>query len=344
MEHLVLDCWSVILNKVSFVDRLSFSKVSKSSIKLFPSFKDIFIKRLLQHQVVPSYQDALLFCDALYNTGAYVAGSFIVDCLYDTNHHQDIDIYDQTDPVDLVERITGRPRPIIDDSNRPRPNIDDSNSDDSNDEVMIIEQYYEVNDIFNDYYKNNLKFTQALYRLGFTAMNNSHGSPCLRSFLHQSYPNWEKIKHSYPTDHLIKNIPNTIQIIPIGLKLHDERSFIPRFIHASFDLEICQSMFDGRHLSIKNMDKLIHRYDFIKPNLRFMVSVYPIDKETEEIDTDIRMQKYIDRGFDIQRHPKYHKIDHDVQNILISNKYSTGNYQYNIKYIETGEIDLSVYD
>ena len=151
----------------------------------------------------------------------------------------------------------------------------------------------EINDSFNfdddvkSHYKNNLKFTQALYRLGFTSLNNSRGTPCLRSFLHQSYTNIEHIKNTakadllledtWPKEPLIKNIKNTIQIIPIGLRLHDEKSFIPRFIHASFDLEICQSMFDGRQLYLKNMDKLIHRYDFIKPNLRFMVSVYPIN-------------------------------------------------------------------
>lgn len=33
-------------------------------------------------------------CEEIYNSGACVAGSFILDCLFDTNYHNDIDIYD----------------------------------------------------------------------------------------------------------------------------------------------------------------------------------------------------------------------------------------------------------
>ena len=56
------------------------------------------------------------------------------------------------------------------------------------------------------------------------------------------------------------------------------------------------------------------------------------------------MQKYINRGFNIQLHPRYDEIDQHVQTTLSSKKYIKENYEYNIKYIETGEIDLSIYD
>jgi len=92
-----LDCLSLILYKISYVDNLNFRLTCRDAKNVpLPKFRDIFIKRLLEHNIVPSYNDAIKFCNNLYETGAYVAGSFILDCLYDTNYHRDIDIYDQT--------------------------------------------------------------------------------------------------------------------------------------------------------------------------------------------------------------------------------------------------------
>lgn len=31
-------------------------------------------------------------CEVIYNTGACISGSFILNCLYDTDYHNDIDI------------------------------------------------------------------------------------------------------------------------------------------------------------------------------------------------------------------------------------------------------------
>jgi hypothetical protein len=355
-QYLNLDCLSLICSKISYIDNISFRFTCKyyKNIPL-PKFRNIFIKRLLQHNIVPSYEDALKFCDNLYNTGAYVAGSFILDCLYDTNYHQDIDIYDQTNPVNLHGG------------------------------------YNKLNDRFDNFGDNNLKFTQSLYNLEFKSMDFCSGPDLIvREFLHKS--SYKKIKdeiifqylESFPFDKcdiLLENdlttctlydamfryysklypyknynfrkelssnkIKNKIQIIPIGLTLKEnERSFIPRFISASFDLEICQSLFDGKKLYIKNLDKLMNKYDFIKPNTRFMLSVYPQDDELEEILTIKRMNKYIERGFDIKLHSCYNEIDIFIKDTLKSYKYASEDkyHQYNIKYIDNGEIDLSKYD
>jgi hypothetical protein len=310
------DCLSLILSKISYVDNINFRLTCKYAKNIqSPNFKDIFIERLLEHHIVPSYETAVKFCNNLYETGAYVAGSFILDCLYNTNYHQDIDIYDQT----------------------------------------ILKDNYIV-DGFEKFGDDNLKFTQSLYELEFLRVSCSCGpDPVMRSYLHKSYPNLdnklcENIYDTY-TVKFVDKTKDTIQIIPIALTLKEnERSFIPRFIKASFDLEICQSLFDGKNLYIKNLDKIINKYDFIKPNTRFMDSVYPRDDERENIMTNIRMEKYIKRGFDIKFHPHYDEIDNFIKDELKLNKYNVintineGRHQNNIKYIDNGEIDLSKYD
>jgi len=45
---------------------------------------DINVMKKLRHNI----------CEIIYKTGACVSGSFLLDCLYDTNYHNDIDIYD----------------------------------------------------------------------------------------------------------------------------------------------------------------------------------------------------------------------------------------------------------
>ncbi len=328
LEDLNLDCLLLILSNVSYVDNISFKytcKYANSNIQL-PNFKDIFIKRLLEHSIVPSHEMAVKFCDNLHNTGAYVAGSFILDCLYDTNYHQDIDIYDQTEPVDIYTYTSEHSGKAY--------------------------SYYKLNDSFNDFGDNSLKFTQSLYEMGFKSVGIGSGPDLiLRSFVHTSNGIFEtakdKVSYYDPSRSINKFTDNSIQIIPIGLTLREkERSFIPRFISASFDLEICQSVFDGRNLHIKNISKILNKYDYIKPNTRFMLHVYPQDDNEEGTLTMNRMHKYIERGFDVKQHPKYTEIEKFVRDTLKSNKYSIDNgiYQYNIKYIDNNEIDLAIYD
>lgn len=306
----------LILSKTSYIDNISFRLTCKCAKDIQPrNFKDIFIERLLEHNIVPSYEIALKFCDYLYETGAYVAGSFILDCLYNTNHHRDIDIYDQT---------------------------------------TFTNDY--VNDRFENFGDQNLRFTQSLYNLNFVKVTSSCGpNPVVRSYLHNSYPDLEnqegKMVPNAHTIKLSKISKDTIQIIPIALTLKEnERSFIPRFISSSFDLEICQCIFNGKNVYIKNVNKMIYKFDFIKPNMRFMESVYERDNKMESFLTELRMGKYYIRGFDIKLHPDYDEIDNFIKDTLASNKYNAintvnnGRHQNNIKYIDNGEIDLSKYD
>lgn len=139
----------------------------------------------------------------------------------------------------------------------------------------------------------------------------------------------------------------------------NERSVIPRFIKSTFDLDICQNIFDGKKLQLKNLNKLIYKYDYIKPNTRFMLTVYEQEEKNEEEATKNRMKKYLGRGFNIKLHPQYDEINDFVINILKLKKYNMwghqnctiadhnhkyDRHQNNIKYVDNGEIDLSIYD
>ena len=344
LDILIDDCINNIKSHLSYIDMLCYKMTCKSNynkIKL-PNFKDVFIKRLLEHNIVPSLQDAEVLCDNLYNTGAYVAGSFILDCLFNTNFHHDIDIYDQTG-FDLIPK---RNETFLHECCQEEK--------DRKYEYYNTDKFYKYKG--SDPNPKNLPFTQSLYKLNFINLT-SVGSPdpIIRSFLHASNP-IAKRGYKYNKYDDIEN--NSIQIIPIDLKPYpNERSFIPRFIRLTFDLDICQNIFDGKRLQIKNLNKLIHKYDYIKPNTRFMLSVYQQDERDEEENTKNRMNKYLERGFDIKLHPEYDKINIFIINTLKLKKYNlfghqnciindpnSFDYQNNIKYIDNGEINLGLFD
>lgn len=337
------DCLNLITNDLCYIDifSLKYSCKSLSLLKFtLPNFKDILIRKLLECNVVPTKEDALKFCDNLYDTGAYVAGNFILDCLYDANYHNDIDIYDQTslDPKSVT-----------------------------NNNICW----------FHDFGSKNLKFTQSLYHLGFKSIGKlSETDLKLRSFIYVNrepdtyLSNIHPWKIIFPTS--IKHQKNLIQIIPIDLKLRDdEKSVIPRFIKSSFDLDICQNYFDGKFLYVRNVHKLIHKYDFIKPNTKFMLQVYDIgdnddskriridsndQDDYENMNTKDRINKYINRGFDIKYHPKYDEIKLYIRETLENNKYckfydcpnfnncsNKDHERDNIRCIDNGLINLDIY-
>ena len=316
-----MDCLSVIANKLCYIDQLSLKLTCKNKMPL--NFKSILIKRLLEHRIVPTIAFAKLFCENLYATGAYVAGSFILDCLYDTNHHNDIDIYDQTSLIPFYTHT----------------------DKDGNQSI-----YNGIDDLygFGTSDMNNLKFTQTLYTMGFFSKHDTCGpNPLLRNYFHSEFYNKDDLTavchpQARHRENNIYNMKDKIQIIPIGLTPKKERSFIPRFISASFDLEICQNIFDGHHLYIKNVNKLLEKYDYIKPNTRFMLNVYPEQTDSINLVTDKRMEKYIKKGFKIERHPKFDEINQHIKEIIDSKKYF-GNDHYLINYIDDGSINLSHY-
>jgi len=354
LDILIDDCINNIKSHLSYIDVLCFKITSKSNYDKMelPNFKDVFIKRLLEHNIVPSLADANLSCDNLYNTGAYVAGSFILDCLFNTNYHKDIDIYDQTG-FDLIPK-------------REYNVVEHECCQEEKDRKYAIlsgDFFGKYNGSDDNINCKNLLFTQSLYRSEFRRINSSSGPDLiLRNFLHKSN---ELIKVRIFEDRTFYSLEDKsdhcIQIIPINMELRpNERSVIPRFIKASFDLDICQNIFDGKKLQIKNLNKLIYKYDFIKPNTRFMLSVYEPNEEYDNKCTERRMGKYLEREFDIKLHPKYDEINETVFETLKLKKYNFGHqnckfdrymegirftrYQNNIKYIDNGEINLGIFD
>jgi hypothetical protein len=356
LDILIDDCINNIKSHLSYMDILCYKITSKSNydkIKL-PNFKDVFIKRLLEHNIVPSLVDAELLCDNLYNTGAYVAGSFILDCLFNTNYHKDIDIYDQTG-FDLIPKVED----YFD--------VDHECCQEEKDrkyQITVGDYFGKYNGSDDNVNCKNLLFTQSLYRSGFRRVNSSSApDTILRNFLYKSN---ELIKVRIFENKVYYSLEgesdHCIQIIPINMELRsNERSVIPRFIKASFDLDICQNIFDGNKLQIKNVNKLIYKYDYIKPNTRFMLSVYEPDEKYDNKCTEKRMEKYLERGFDIKFHPKYDEINKIVFDTLKLKKYNFAGHQNckfdqhmegvrftrlqnNIKYIDNGEINLGVFD
>jgi len=353
LDSLNFDCIDLITKDLSFIDILSLKYTSKYFYSLkfnFPDFKNILINKLLDGKVLPNKENALKFCENLYDTGAYIAGSFILDCLYNTNYHNDIDVYDQI--------ITKR-----------------------NDKICWFDPQ-------ND---QNLKFTQSLYDLNFESIwSFSEMELPLRNFINMNSPEYSCIGYGRQKEFGYDTVrsKNLLQIIPINLQLNNnERSVIPRFIKASFDLDICQNYFDGRKLYIKDIFKLIYRYDYIKPNTKFMLQVYESNKTfgnnvndygngvnminygtyktkitpnneefNENKNSEERINKYKNRGFDIKYHPKYDEIKLHIEETLENNKYckisscpNTGNCtnkdhpRDNIKCIENGSINLGIY-
>lgn len=314
-----VDCSKEVCQFLCYTDIICFKNLNKLHYKniILPDFKQLFMNKLVTCQVVPSLSDASLFCDALYNTGAYVAGSFILDCLLGTTFHQDIDIYDQTGKDQLY-----------DDNNR---------------------KTYTDACYFNNNNAKNLTFTQYLYKNNFKSIDTSCAIiPVLRNFMNTSNVKYnDKLAGDVAIGRQkISDLLDTIQIIPVNLKItHNQRSVIPRFIKASFDLEICQNIFDGNRVYIKNLNKLILKYDYIKINTMFTVAVYggsnnPPNYDYKKKVTLKRMDKYITRGFNIQLHPQHEEM-YEIINKLFTKDIHPKKF---IKYVDNGTIDLSKYD
>lgn len=320
LQYIDSDCQDKILTQMCYLDQLCCKMVNRASyenVKL--NFKEIFIKRLLQHEVIPDYDLANQFCDKMKETGSVIAGSFILDVLYDTNDHFDIDCYDQTN-------LTYQ-RSIIDGFN--------------------------VNDR-DPNYRDTLKFTQYLYQSNFECVSSDDNYHVkIRNFVHnsQTVKLLKDSKESVRSPSVIpnidgekyKNYKHSLQIIPIGMDNKEgESSCIPRFINATFDLEICQNYFDGEKVYLRNINKLVKKVDFILPNTKFILSYYVSDIDDSENNTMKRIKKYQERGFNITKHPDYERIKNDIDNI-VSEARKHDRYYNVFRHVANGEIDLSKY-
>lgn len=312
-SQLNADCQGRISSYFGYLGLMNYRSTSKTNynnIKL--DFREFFIKKLLHFKVVPDKNLAEQFCDKLKETGAIVAGGFILDILDGTSDSNDIDIYDLS--------------------------VRDERSQD-----------YRMSDWFNGFEDNTrLQFTKYLYQADFEVIQARLGpDTIIRPYVHKSLkseikerfdikdkgPLWEVLDYKQS-----KQIKHYVQIIPIFM----EKGGIPQFIKSTFDLEICQNYFDGKRVYLKNINKLIKKFDYIKCNTKFFFSIYQDVKDKSEKTTMKRMEKYRARGFNIQYHPQYQEMKIEINNIV-------GNYDYGRKFdiwkhIATGEINLSKYD
>ena len=193
--------------------------------------------------------------------GGHIAGSFILDCLYDTDYSNDIDIYC---PCVSYDRETHQ----------------------SPDRLS----YYFFNAGFN--VKCNGDDNDSRTGVGIiTVMDTS----------------------------------KKIQIINVPMaKLDGEKSCISRFINATFDMDICKSNFNGEKLQVRDMNKLIERYDYIICTAGLVLDIYPnilskgynILKEQRNI-TNQRKLKYTNRGFKIKDHPQMKEIIDNISSIIV---------------------------
>jgi hypothetical protein len=306
-----------------------------------PSFKNIFIKRLfpliclnidkkiselsqadfdvLKHKItntLTGFQNRKIFnieeeidmknlryniCEFIYYTGACVTGSFMLDCLYNTNYHNDIDIYD------LI-------------------NITDNEIKNTHYTPASVLYSFKPND-------NKLPFTKFIYASGFrwrgfSASYGSNGDGYIRTYLPNEIQQLEmnsseeELHECGEIDCLSIN-KHKIQIIPVKLKKsNDQRSPIRTFINSYFDLDICKNYFNGRELIVRSWKKLIYKYDYIKNNIHGIVyddgagsddNYDDMVKNIFDVDTtEKRMKKYIERGFNIKVHPQQDKINNYV--------------------------------
>lgn len=330
LQYIDNDCHNKILSYLCYLDQLCYKMINKTSYeKVMLNFRELFIKRLLQHEVVPNYDLAIQFCDKLNETGAIIAGSFIIDVLCGTDVANDIDCYDLTtyNEGNLVHR-----RQIL-------------NSEKYNNGVTVGDFFHDFGD------QQRLCFTQYLYQADFWCIEaGSTPDIRIRSYVHSSQASKVRKGNDLERNPYLlpnvdpekrKNFRHSLQIIPIGMV--GEHDNIKRFINATFDLEICQNYFDGKRVYIKNLHKMVKRFCEIKPNTKFMFSVYIGEKDRVEHSVLERINKYMKRGFNIKLHPQYNKMKEDIDN-LVNNGYDHGR-NYDIwKHIATGEVDLSKYD
>ena len=336
------DCLSVICQFLSLVDVQSLRWTCKQMYKLKrPSFRDIFRKKLqvifttrpqiskrmdhadqdfkdqepfLNIQSDQTYINKLTddFCKALYEKKAFVSGSFILDCLLNTNDHHDIDIYDYTTSIDSRE----------------------------------LHYSYHTGGNFSkdDPTDNKLLFTKYLYSAGFKCYDSYRDDDDTKIRNYVYHPIKGKTResvgeegrewHSWPDPKYY----HSLQIIPMRLS----KFTIPQCILATYDLDICKNIFDGKNLYVRSWKKLIYKFDYQKPNTKFFFRLYgsvPNIKPFSERDLK-RQNKYIGRGFNIMMHPQYQEIVDEVNTLIGLDE----QYHFDlIPMIEDGSINLDKY-
>lgn len=96
-DLLPADLRQYITNFLDCVSVMSLRLTSRRESRLkMPDFRKIVARKLAPHFPDRHINEVL---DALYASDAIMSGSFILDCLYDTNYHHDVDVYDPSGVV-----------------------------------------------------------------------------------------------------------------------------------------------------------------------------------------------------------------------------------------------------
>ncbi len=166
-------------------------------------------------------------------------------------------------------------------------------------------EYYDCDfRLDNIKYSNRLKFLQYMYTLDLDNFSNGTKSDFT------SYNGPIYLIRNYKT----KKSNTQIQHIVVRSKNVD------KFIENSFDLDICKNYFDGEKLKIGYLDKILTKKDYIRPLsllMEFYVDMNDGDNNNQHTLTYERMKKYIDRGFDIKKHPNFDKIYKHIKQLAI---------------------------
>lgn len=376
ITDLYTDHFTSISNFLCYVDVFALRVTCKTLHRKVRNkdFRQIFIQKLIPIFYWPDYQSipyqisleeyetirnhtcsleeavqrATDFTDNLFKCGAYVSGSFMLDCLYDTDYHNDIDVYDEADPNKTYMGDITQWRSVFKFGDRYnrfnqylyRANFMNSENSDTGKEAKVIRNYL--------FMPPNLIDSRVDHRNVKLREPNDN----------ERYFIGDDGKYIYPIaqHHLYRH---AVQIIPLCTQIpehlrsrvegHHYKLSIPGTIYATYDLDICKNVFDGKNLYVRSWSKLFKRKDYIKPNTRLLMRQYSHTTKHSEDTVDWRRAKYLQRGFTIDLHPQFNEmkqiIDLKLNNLpgrLEYNRYHP-DLQDVITYIIDRQINLDTY-
>jgi len=91
MDTLLIDAVVAISGHLCYVDAMTLKLTCRRFKNIpLPDFRNIVIQKLRECGI----PDPESFNDKLLETGSVMSGSFLLDCIYYTDHHEDIDVYE----------------------------------------------------------------------------------------------------------------------------------------------------------------------------------------------------------------------------------------------------------
>ena len=114
------------------------------------------------------------------------------------------------------------------------------------------------------------------------------------------------------------------------------------YIKRSFELDICKNSFNGNNLYIKDWNKLIERRDYIRPSEYTMVFIG--GRYYNKYLCKSRMQKYENKGFKINRHPKHDKMIKYMNSLAKNKRLGSNSLKNLLDYVADGTLDLESFD